>query len=274
MKNEKMKRILAIAGVVLLLLVFCIPMVVALSGNFDTGTFMASLAAVIFIPIMLFVILQTYRLLKKRRTENPNDRIENIIFDVGKVLLDYDWDGYMQQFGFEKEKEERITEAIFRDHLWDERDRGLYDEETYVKQMVQNAPDLEKEIREVMLHSNDALGKMDYAETWVKYLKNQGYHLYVLSNFSAFALEEWRPKLTFLKYMDGIVFSCEVKELKPEDGIYQKLLQMYQLDPAKSVFLDDRKDNCEAANRNGIATIQFENFKQAVKELEERFGVK
>ena len=46
-----------------------------------------------------------------------------------------------------------------------------------------------------------------------------------------YMLEQTRNKLTFLKYMDGIVFSCEVKELKPEPEIYKVLLDTYGLDP-------------------------------------------
>ena len=67
--------------------------------------------------------------------------------------------------------------------------------------------------------------------------------------------------------MDGIVFSCEVQELKPEEGIYRKLLKMYQLEPEKSVFLDDRAENCEGAGACGIHAIRFKDFKQAVREL-------
>ena len=274
MKNDKMKRILAIIGIVLLLLVFCIPMVIALSGNFDTGVFMASLAAVIFIPIMIFVILQTYRLLSKRREKTVDTQIENIIFDVGRVLVDYDWQRYIDTYDYPEETKKRITEAIFKDHIWDEKDRGLYEDSYYLERMVKNAPDLEKEILEVMEKSAGTLKRLDYAETWVRYLKNQGYHLYVLSNFSTQHLNSFRSQMEFLKYMDGIVFSCEVKELKPEDGIYQKLISMYHLDPAKSVFIDDRPENCEGAERNGIQTIQFESFKQAAGELETRFGIK
>ena len=34
----------------------------------------------------------------------------------------------------------------------------------------------------------------DYAETWVKYLKNQGYHLYVLSNYGTYMLERTKKR--------------------------------------------------------------------------------
>lgn len=274
MKQKKSRRILAAAGIILLLAVFCVPMVVALSGDFDIGTFMASIAAVIFIPVMVFVIMQTWHMLKKRRPQPQNTQIENVIFDVGKVLVEFDWPGYLSGFAFAEKTNQRINEAIFGSGDWDERDRGVYEEKDYVDRMVSHAPELETEIREVMRRSVETLSNYDYAETWVKYLKEQGYHLYILSNFSTYLLEQFRPQMGFLKYMDGIIFSCEVRELKPEDGIYRKLLDTFRLDPSKSVFIDDRKENCEGAVRNGISAIQFQSFSQAARGLEERFGVK
>ena len=77
----------------------------------------------------------------------------------------------------------------------------------------------------------------------------------------------------FLKYMDGTIFSCQVKELKPEAGIYRKLLDTYHLDPEKTVFIDDRKENCQGAEKQGIHTVHFQDFKQAAAELE-KLGVK
>ena len=33
--------------------------------------------------------------------------IRNIIFDVGKVLVDYDWESYLDSFGFAPEKRDQ-----------------------------------------------------------------------------------------------------------------------------------------------------------------------
>ena len=77
----------------------------------------------------------------------------------------------------------------------------------------------------------------------------------------------------FLKNMDGVIFSCEVKEIKPEPQIYRTLLTRFGLKPEESVFLDDRPENCEAARVLGIHAIEFHNLKQAAKELE-KLGVK
>ena len=114
---------------------------------------------------------------------------------------------------------------------------------------------------------------MEYAQTWTKYLKEKGYHLYILSNYSTYMLEQTKKNMSFLKNMDGEVFSCDVKVIKPEQEIFQLLIDRYHLDPKKSVFLDDRADNCEAAVRAGMKAIVFKNLKQAASELE-KLGVR
>ena len=147
------------------------------------------------------------------------------------------------------------------------------DEQYYVDKMIKDAPEYADDIREVMRRSGETIERMDYAETWVRYLKDKGYHVYILSNYATYTLEKTEEELTFLKYVDGAVFSCQVKQIKPEPDIYQTLIKRYNLDPQKSVFLDDRKENCEAARKQGIHAIQFESFKQAAAELE-KLGVK
>lgn len=275
---KKLKRYAALLAVVVLLAAFGLPMVFALKGwdegSFSRGLFQASLLGAFFVPVMAFVILMVYRILQDRNPKQEENRmIKNVIFDVGNVLLDFDWETYLNSFDFSEEEYEKIADATFRSPIWNERDRGLYQEEDYIRQFVAKAPEYEADIREVMRRSPETLHRFPYSETWVKYLKKQGYHLYILSNYSQYMLEKTRDIMDFLKYMDGIVFSCEVRELKPEEGIYKKLLNMYQLEPEKSVFLDDRAENCEGARACGIHAIQFKDFKQAANELE-KLGVK
>lgn len=273
MKNWK--RAAALAGVVLLLVVFCLPMIFAFGSSEDSqAAFRGALASAILVPVMAYIFLLGYRFFGRKKPEEEKDgMIENIVFDVGNVLVGFEWENYLKGFGFSQEKYEKIADATFRNQIWNERDRGLYDEEEYVRQFITQAPEYADDIREVVRRSPEAIIKRDYTLTWVKYLKSQGYHLYILSNYSEFALKYNRPDMDFLKYMDGVIFSCEVKELKPEPGIYEKLLSAYQLDPAKSVFLDDRADNCQGARDMGMYAIQFHDFKQAAAELE-KLGVK
>ena len=191
----------------------------------------------------------------------------------GKVLVKFEWEKYLDSFGFPKEKRDKIAKAVFESETWNERDRSSEDEQYYVDKMIKDAPEYADDIREVMRRSGETIERMDYAETWVRYLKDKGYHVYILSNYATYTLEKTEEELTFLKYVDGAVFSCQVKQIKPEPDIYQTLIKRYNLDPQKSVFLDDRKENCEAARKQGIHAIQFESFKQAAAELE-KLGVK
>ena len=271
--NNKLKNAGAWIAIVILLLACCLPMFFAFgSGENSQNYFKASLAVAIMVPILAYAIWMVYKLLNKNKKVVESD-MENIIFDVGKVLVKFEWEKYLDSFGFPKEKRDKIAKAVFESETWNERDRSSEDEQYYVDKMIKDAPEYADDIREVMRRSGETIERMDYAETWVRYLKDKGYHVYILSNYATYTLEKTEEELTFLKYVDGAVFSCQVKQIKPEPDIYQTLIKRYNLDPQKSVFLDDRKENCEAARKQGIHAIQFESFKQAAAELE-KLGVK
>lgn len=270
MKN--FKRAAAIAGAAILLLVFCLPMIFAFGNGEDSqAMFRASIGAAIMVPVLAYIFWMVSRIFGKQK---PKEReIENIIFDVGQVLVTYDWKTYLESFGFPKEKFDKIANATFLSQTWIDRDKGGLSEEEYVEKFVSLAPEYEDDIREVMRRTPECITVRDYSETWVKYLKNQGYHLYVLSNYCLYMLEKNRPQMTFLKYMDGEIFSCNVEDLKPNHSIYRTLLETFGLEAEKCVFLDDRPENCKAAKEVGIRAIQFQNFKQGAAELE-KLGIK
>ena len=272
MKN--FKRIAALAGVVILLLIFCLPMAFAWGSSENAqALFRGAFAAAVLVPIVAYVFWMAYRIWgNKKPRENENRMIENIIFDVGNVLMGYDWEEYLRSYDFPEEKYQKIADAVFRNSIWEEQDRGQHEESWYVDKFVESAPEYEADIREVVRRDPECMHLYDYAETWVRYLKDKGYHVYILSNYATDTLERTEDKLTFLKYVDGAVFSCQVKQIKPEPEIYKTLLGRYHLDPEKSVFLDDRAENCEAARKQGIHAIQFKSFKQAAAELE-KLGV-
>ena len=272
MKN--FKRIAALAGVVILLLIFCLPMAFAWGSSENAqALFRGAFAAAVLVPIVAYVFWMAYRIWgNKKPREDENRMIENIIFDVGNVLMGYDWEEYLRSYDFPEEKYQKIADAVFRNPIWEEQDRGQHKESWYVDKFVESAPEYEADIREVVRRDPECMHLYDYAETWVRYLKDKGYHVYILSNYATDTLERTEDKLTFLKYVDGAVFSCQVKQIKPEPEIYKTLLGRYHLDPEKSVFLDDRAENCEAARKQGIHAIQFKSFKQAAAELE-KLGV-
>lgn len=195
--------------------------------------------------------------------------IKNIIFDIGGVLVGLDWVGYIRKFGFSPEKESAVTNALIKGPVWKELDRGELTMEELLERFMALAPEeYRNDVREVFLKSGAFISKRAYAKQWIMTLKEYGYHTYYLSNYSAWMIEESKKALDFLPLLDGGVFSCEVKQIKPDDDIYHSLLSRYpEIIPEESVFIDDTLENIETANRLGFHTIHFQSQEQAETEL-------
>ncbi|MBQ2394991.1 MAG: HAD-IA family hydrolase, partial [Alistipes sp.] len=83
------------------------------------------------------------------------------------------------------------------------------------------------------------------------------YRLYVLSNMSPEFIDFIR-RLPVYANFDGEVVSCEEKVVKPEPEIFRLLLNRYSLDASECLFIDDRVDNIEASEREGICGFHFD----------------
>lgn len=196
--------------------------------------------------------------------------IKNVIFDVGKVLMEYDPEGYLKRLGFDEKTQQAVNEAMFQNHLWwEESDRGTMTPAELLEGFVANNPAYEKEIRKAHSMVGGTIELMPYAVEWVKNLKSRGYRLYILSNYAEYTYEQTEHKMKFLPYMDGTVFSYRCKLLKPEKEIYEYICKKYNLIPAECVFLDDREENTKAARSFGMQAITFSDYGTDSEKLED-----
>ena len=188
--------------------------------------------------------------------------IRNIIFDVGKVLVSYEPDAYMQRLGISKEKQKKINEAMFQNKLWDTSDQGLGTPDEFLQKFIAGAPELADEITKIHKTVGNTVELFPYAMEWILDLKARGYHVYILSNYSENMLDQTKDKLKFLPLMDGVVFSYKIKKMKPDPEIYEYLCDEYWLEPEESVFIDDRPVNIKGAETCGIHGIVFRSYEQ------------
>ncbi|MGI6071099.1 MAG: HAD family hydrolase [Blautia sp.] len=272
---KKIKQILAIAGVVLLLLLYASTLVTALMKSPNSlNLFKLSVGCTILVPVLLYAFLMVAKHLEARNHKvEPETTIKNIIFDVGGVLLSFDWEEYLDSFHFPPQIRKAMGDAAFPSPEWNERDRGTKTDEEYFQTFLKHVPQYEKELHQVMENENQSLHIYDYSKTWVKYLQSKGYHTYLLSNISSHMLEGFYQILDFIPSMDGTIFSCEVHQVKPEPEIYQTLINTYGLDPRECLFMDDRAENVEAAKRAGMEAFVFTDFQSAAQKLES-YGIK
>lgn len=194
--------------------------------------------------------------------------IRNIIFDIGNVLVDFRWKEFLQDKGFEGELLDRIAKATVLSDVWPQLDRGVWSEEEVLNGFVANDPGI---ARQIHLAFDDMTGMVtlrEYAIPWIKQLKEKGYGVYYLSNFSDKVQRECADSLAFLPLMDGGILSWRDKLIKPDPAIYRLLLGRYGLKPEECVFLDDTPVNVEAGRKEGIAGVVFRTREEALRELE------
>ena len=76
---------------------------------------------------------QAGRILFTAMENKGKSMIKNIVFDVGKVLVDFDWQGFMSALNFPPEIYEKVAGATVLSELWNEFDRSkMSDEEIQI----------------------------------------------------------------------------------------------------------------------------------------------
>ena len=193
--------------------------------------------------------------------------IKTVIFDIGNVLMHFDYMPYVRELLKDESLIYRVNGAIWRSGYWAELDRGEPVEKIFPK-MLAAEPELEKEIRLTFENVGQCMHRADYAIPWVQELKEKGFQVLFLSNFSEYIMKANPETLDFLPFMDGGVFSCYVHLLKPDRAIYQKICDEYSLIPQECVFIDDHEENVLAAREFGMKGIFFTEYAEAKRELD------
>lgn len=194
--------------------------------------------------------------------------IDTIVFDVGKVLVDWNYSDYLDRIGLTPQEKEIASAAVFEHPLWIALDEGSVTPSEALDGFCRFAPGYESVIRRAFEGCGEAIHLFPYSADWVKSLKQRGYRVLILSNYSEYLFEKTKHKMEFLPLMDGALFSFQCRMVKPQPQIYQKLIDSFRLTPEHTVFIDDRPENTSAAESFGIRTICFEDFASARETLE------
>lgn len=197
--------------------------------------------------------------------------IKNFVFDLGRVLVDFYPIPYMEQLGLDDETINKLKEIIFKSQDWVDYDSGILLHNTdIIQKLAKEHPELEEEIKLVLQDDWVKVHKLreDMADYLIS-LKKEGYNIYILSNISIDSYE-YVSNYDFFNYIDGGVYSYEVKVSKPNELIYKILLQRYNLVPEETIFIDDSLKNIEAAEKLGINGVQHIDLKQTQRIIDEK----
>lgn len=198
--------------------------------------------------------------------------IKNIVFDVGKVLVDFRWREVMEQVGCTPEEIEMIAPVMVNGPLWNELDRGVLDEEDVIGQMLEALPDvpgLRKKASAFWQNVHRTIEAYPYSKDWLKGLQEKGYRTFLLTNYPRSLYQNTaESEFTFLPYTDGVLVSSHEKLIKPDVAIYERLCSKFGLLPEECVFIDDRLVNIQGAECAGMKGIHFTEFEEVREQLQ------
>lgn len=188
--------------------------------------------------------------------------IRNVIFDIGKVLIKFEWIEYMHSIFDDENVIKAVTDTVWQSGWWTELDRNAIPEEEVFKKLREAAGDQVDNFNTAMERFGELIGRRDFAIPWVDELKEKGYKVFYLSNYSDFVVRSNPGALDFIDHMDGGVFSHQVKLIKPDRAIFECICEKYGLKPEECLFTDDSQKNVDAARAFGMRAIRFDGYEK------------
>ena len=146
---------------------------------------------------------------------------------------------------YSKEDFDILLHAIFKN--WQALDEGTIDYNRNIEYTVSLVPaHLEGLVRKFFHSWYRHLTPLYQTWDFIIELKQRQVPIYILSN----APTEFIKHVDFyeiVKEFDGSVFSAAIRMAKPRPEIYRYLFNTYRLKPEECFFLDDKKENIDAA---------------------------
>ncbi|MDP8268077.1 MAG: HAD family phosphatase [Candidatus Tenebribacter davisii] len=178
--------------------------------------------------------------------------MKNIIFDLGKVLVEYNFDILFKELDAYPTKEMRL-ETIATVREFDSGNISRYEFYKRLKEIYNfkhSAASFEKLWCSVF---TGLTSLVDYARE----LKND-YDVFILSNTDEIHFPSiWHnfPELHFFE--DNLMLSYKLASVKPQKEIYERALKLFDLNPEDCLLIDDKFENLHGAEQIGITGILY-----------------
>ncbi len=195
---------------------------------------------------------------------------KNIVFDMGRVLVDYEADKATRMFTDNEEFIREVDLVIYKSGEWIMMDAGMISEEEALEAFLKRCScDEVREIARKSFETWDEFNlyphpKMDQV---VKELKKKGYQLYVLSNISERLNGKMEKIIPNSELFNGIFMSAPHKCMKPQPIIYKAFCEEYNLKAEECLFIDDIPRNVEGAKQIGMNGYVFDGDVEKLREV-------
>ena len=189
---------------------------------------------------------------------------KNIIFDLGGVIINIDYDRTIQEFkklGLSS-FEDLYTQANQTD-LFDNIETGKISSMHFINRLLDVLPSGTKANQ--VVHAWNAM-ILDYPKERLDALLKlkEKHNIFLLSNTNSIHLEKANRMLAQVTpngldhYFHKVYLSHEIGFRKPHPEAFQLILDENNLDPSETTFLDDSIQHIEGAKKLGLNTIHVQ----------------
>lgn len=201
--------------------------------------------------------------------------IKNLIFDFGKVLIEYDYFVILDEIFTTHERAEDFYHHLMAEGWHERLDCEESSFEAIISDMQQAIPRYKEEIKLFGSRYTDfVLGEIKGMRALLVKLKAEGYKLFGLTNWCS-KIHITMQQYPIFQLLDGIVVSSEEHIVKPSAAIYERLCRKFGLKKCECLFADDTIVNVEAARNFGMWGICFKNtvqYESELRQITDRLG--
>ena len=194
--------------------------------------------------------------------------IKNIIFDFGDIFINLDKDGLrdaVQSLGI-KEWNSELND------LNDAFEKGKISENSFLAGIQKHTSN--NNLEEIKSSWCTILGDFPlHRLEFLEQLANKNYRLFLLSNTDAIHIAHFQKSVgeafyqRFFKSFEKVYFSFEMGLRKPQAKIYTQVLSENNLIASETLFVDDKRENTDAAEELGIQVWNLQVGKEDVVDL-------
>jgi putative hydrolase of the HAD superfamily len=193
--------------------------------------------------------------------------IKALIFDLGNVLIFFDW----------KIAERRLNEI--QEGLGTLTTKFLKENNSIIKNLEKGKLTEDEFLNMIKSHLNSKIDKITIAKIFseifwenselTKLLPElrKNYKLFLLSNTNIIHRKFGWDHYNFLKNFDKLFLSYEVGFAKPEEEIYQLVIHSIDLNPSEVLYIDDIEEYVNAAKNLGWNAVQFKSNEKLIEDL-------
>ncbi|MGW8123593.1 HAD family hydrolase [Roseivirga echinicomitans] len=185
--------------------------------------------------------------------------IDAIIFDLGGVIINLDEAATIKAFAeISGRTENEVLELSKTAEFFKLYETGQIDDPTF-RAHLRESLNVFSEDNVLDGAWNAMLGQIPMYRLHKLEALSEKYKLFVMSNtndiharFFLKLVDLISPNKSFHEYFTEVYFSQEVGERKPNFGAWQPILNDHKLDASRTLFIDDKLENIQAAMAMGM----------------------